>query len=360
MRLRLRKAYMALAALLIPALLFAQSIQGTVRLTLAADYDLDGAAASTTAVHSADQITDSTNYVIDAQPDAPRLLVVTVVDADSSISACTYTVTGTLADGTAATATTSLSGGSGSKTLSPVVNFATVTTAGNGVCTGEGGAADTVALGTSGNPGAVYVKTWGQRLPSSQGYNRLDPYIWFKEPKTIKTSGSSTSITSGVTSSGAFTFVQVQDLITFSIAGEVFERVVMTKSDNNNITVSDPINIVTPVGYEYKHLLEGTEAEDGWLGVQNFSSISFIFNAEQIGNTIHEIVQCRVGGAADPVFTVLDSTVSAAGLATQTIDLSLIGYQACRAGLRFDTNDTDGDAGNELEIISVQFTGVRQ
>ena len=357
---RFRKAYMALAALLIPALVAAQSVQGTVRLTLAADYDLDGAAASTIAIHSADQIADSTNYTIDAQPDAPRLLVVTVVDADSSISACTYTVTGTTADGVVVTATTSLSGGSGSKVLAPVVNFASVTTAGNGVCTGEGGAADTVALGTSGNAGTVYLKTWGKRVPSSQGYNRLDPYTWFQEPKTIKTSGSSVSITSGVASSGAFTFVQPQDLITFSISGEVFERVVVTKADANNITVDEVVNIVTPVGYAYKHLLEGPDAENGWMGSQDFSSVSFIFNAEQIGDTIHEIVQCRVGGAGSTVVTVLDSTVATAGIQTQTIDLSLIGYQACRAGLRFDTNDGGGDAGGELEIIQVQFTGVRQ
>src|SRR3990167_11074947 len=105
----IRKILSLCAVLLLVAPLHAASVQ---RATLIANFDLDGAAASDTAFHSTDAVTDTAAFTIDAQPDTPRPLQAVFVDADSSISACTYTVVGTTADGTERTETATLTGGS--------------------------------------------------------------------------------------------------------------------------------------------------------------------------------------------------------------------------------------------------------
>src|SRR5262245_30029316 len=226
----MRKLIIVIIAFLSSSLAYAQ---GAEHATLTARFDLDGGAAAATAITGTNQVVDSTNYTVTGQPDTPRPLVVVVTDADASIVACTFTVTGTQANRTLVSATTSMAGGSGNKVLSPNHNFATVTQAGNGVCTGEGGAADTVSVGTSSTLPAEYAISFGAITRNWQGADFKNVFSWKTELRKAKTTGSSVTLTSNTASGGAFTAVVVGDLLLFQDQ----ERVVVTKTDHDNITV---------------------------------------------------------------------------------------------------------------------------
>lgn len=325
--------------------------------TLAARMDLDGAAASATAIHSADAITDSASFTIDAQPDSPRLLVATLTDADSSVT-CTYTVVGTTANGVSVTATTTLSGGSGAKVLAPVYLFATVTSASVGVCTGEGGG-DTVSLGTSGNPAPVYFSTYGRRPLTSQDIRGFD-FDWRNEgPKKI-TDSSSNFVGVDLTQN-VFANLDTGDILQINVSGELFERVVTAKVDADTVTPESVVLIPDAgVSFIYRKDYRGPDDNDAVIPVGGFDAGTFVFLFHVLGNDAKVRVQCRILGAGSGWVLVDNSAITAtATLSTKlvTVDFRLIGYDECRAGLEWATNDADGDAGAELEIITIQFVG---
>ena len=132
---------------------------------LASSFDLDGLAANDARIVADTLIVDSTNYTIANQPETCRLLKVTITDADSLISAGTFTIQGNDCWGRKQQATYTMSGGSGVRTgtlvtyvvggtslppLSSGAYFSTVDTAGNGVVTGEG-VGDNVRVGFTDN-----------------------------------------------------------------------------------------------------------------------------------------------------------------------------------------------------------------
>lgn len=350
MRLSKIAAAAAILALVIPQL-GAQQIVGQDVVTMAADFDLDGAAASATAIHSADQIVDSTAYTIDAQPDTPRPLQATLTDADSSITSCTLTVVGTQADGQVVTSTATLTGGSGAKALSPVYNYATVTSSSTGVCTGEA-AGDLVSLGTTTTVPIQWITAWGSSTLSAQGWNVRSPFRWRVEGKTIKTSGSSTTVVSGVASSAALRFVNPGDIITFSINGEVVERAVTAKASNDSITINDPIDIVTPVSYRYRVRFFGPDTWDGWFAVNRYSSGLFVFNVDQSGQPLTVKVQCKLLGANEVPVEEYTANISTGAQGTAAINFTLRPFDLCRIGLSFQTPPDGDDTGANLEIIN--------
>lgn len=359
----LKKLPLALTLVLLPTLVLATI--GSRKTTLAAYFDLDGAAASATVIHSADAITDAATFTIDAQPDTPRQLVATLTDADASISACTLTVVGTNAQGASITATATLTGGSGAKALSTAYNWKTVTSSSVGTCTGEGGG-DTVSLGTTGNPPTQWFLTYGNiTTTTTQGYNEYDPFSWATPniPLPIKSdSATDTTLESYTASSGALTPVALWDLLLFNIGGgEIYERTVVTDTDVNNVTVNEGIDLSQTGGqrYRYRRQFWGPDAEDGWVGVQGFcgGSVSFIFNVVQLGNDITAVVECELVGSNSVPIQIASTAASMAGSAVTTVDLRTTCYDRCRGGYGWATNDTDGDSGAELEILNLYFVG---
>ena len=352
-------------ALTLPISVLAQAGGGgSVGSTLVARFDLDGAAASATAIHSADTITDSASFTIDAQPDTPRVLAATLTDADTSISACVLTVVGTKADGTSATATTNLTGGSGVKTLAPVVNFATVTSSSVGVCTGEG-VGDTVSLGTTSALPVTYVGSRELGRRTSQGNTIYNSFSWRQEKRKVVNEGgvASANLDSATASSGAFQYVGVGTIILLNVQGTLLERVVTVKTDNDNITLDASVDL-TPVsggvGYNFRTQFIGPDAEDGWIGVGNLQFASFVVNIVSMTGTggINLSPECRYNGAnTQPVVVTSDGlvdNVATAGNVVFAVDLRLTAYDQCRFGLEWATNDDD-DTG--VENINVVFVG---
>ncbi len=325
--------------------------------TLVANFDLDGASISAVVIHSADAITDGGSYTIDAQPDTPRPLLVTVVDADSSVSACTLTVVGTSADGQVRTATTLLDGGSGTKTLSPAYNWASVTSSSTGTCTGETGA-DTVALGTTSTIPILYFEAWGDKKLSTQGGTiARDPFTWRTDapPQKVKTTASSASITSNTASSGALASISLYDLLLFNISGEMFERGVITDTDANNVVVDSAINIAAGYFFRFKKHFAGPDDEDAWVPFQANLGLTFSFYIDQMDATsIDFYVQCRQAGTANrPVFMwTKNYTAATTTVGGDTVTIRNVNLDACRAGGRVNTDD-GADTTTHLEKVSI-------
>ena len=360
----MKKTVSTLLALLLTLPLWAAD-GGARTTTLVSNFDLDGAAASATAVHSADAITDAASFTIDAQPDTPRLLVATLTDGDSSISACTYTVVGTNAQGATITTTATLTGGSGAKTLATTYYFATVTSASVGTCTGEG-VGDTVSLGTSGNPPTQYFVAYGAELKDSQGYRRFSPWEWFTPtpPVKVKTTGSSASLTSNTASSGALTPIGLWDILRFvgrtTLEREIQEeRGVFTDTDDDNVVLDAVVDLTDGYYYKYKKHFKGPDSEDGIIPVGAFSggTASCVFNVVQMGNNLSTFMYGRIVSAGGDWIQIDTDALTAAGTVISTVDLRTIPYDQVRCGLGWAANDTDGDTGAELEKITIQFVG---
>jgi hypothetical protein len=339
---------------------FAQVPEMVRTATLIALFDLDGGAASATAVHSADAITDAASFTIDAQPDIPRPLTATLTDGDTSISACTLTVVGTQADGTVITSTATLTGGSGAKALSPSYNFATVTSSSVGTCTGEGGG-DTVSLGTTSTIPSQYVIPRGTSIVDSQGVIRYNPFAGRAGTARVKTSGSSATVASNTASAGALGLVAVNDLLLFNVKGQLLERLVTAKADADSVTVNSAIDLSAGYSYTYKRRYFGPDTEDGWISVAGFSGVAFLVDVDQMNGTggITTSAECRIAGPLAIVHQVGTDNITAAGSKVYTVDLRLAAYDQCRIGIRWATNDDGSDTGSAQEQVSVAFAGSR-
>ncbi len=332
--------------------------------TLTALYDLDGAAASATAIHSADTITDSASFTIDAQPDVPRVLQATLTDADASISACQMVVNGTLADGSNAQVLFTLTGGSGVKTGTPAgVYFKTVLNSSVGVCTGEG-AGDAVSLGTSSSVAPIYFKPYGRRflrLAGDLGSQRAFDLDWNTDIKDKVAVDEAAAVPADATKTTIFANIQVGAILQLQNRGVWYERVVTAKASDDSLTLDGVINNdLAAMPIRYRNPYFGPDTDDGALPVGGFEAGSFVWLFHVLGNDAKVRLQCRVLGAGSGWVTVDNSAITAsATLVTKvvSVDFRLAGYDECRAGLEWATVDTDGDAGAELESITVQFVG---
>lgn len=342
-----------IGAVLLASPAFPQS--STKSVTLVANFDQAGAASSATAVHSADAITDSATFTIDAQPDTPRVLAATLTDGDGSISACTYTVVGTNAAGTVITATTALTGGSGAKTLSPAYNWATVTSASVGVCTGEGGG-DTVSLGTTTAVPTLYYIAYGKTRIDSQGVIQRGVYDWYSSTIPVTNGAATTDIVAVTASTAPFAATAPGDILLFNISGGMYERAVATEADTDTITVATGVTLpAAGQNFKYHKVFKGPDTEDGWVNVTEFKSVMWNWILAALTADAHTFLQCRniINGAGTAAVTVDTDAITAAGTVTSTLDRNTLPYDECRAGFDFDTNDGGG-----AEDLTIQMTGV--
>ena len=351
-------------------------------IVIVAGYDLDGAAASATAVVATATAADSTTFTIAAQPDACRPLLLTVTDGNASITAGTLTVAGTDGDGNYKTTVFTFAAG-GSLT-SALGTFCTVISVITGVLTGEGGGADTLSVGTTGAAGYQYPIAWG---PVSQpgfgtgvivaGQNnnlqQFQPnaaFNWFAASgggettaQLVKTAtANATALTSFTASSGAFTVLNVGDLILLNDDADI-PRVlgVLAKTDNDNITVDREITVMRAAGrgYKYRRLHQGAGHYSGWFSIENQQYFTIGVDVVQLNGTggINVQVECATEDILTPfIVSTLSPNFTAVG--TQLFVFSAPHGDVCRVGLQWATNDdaTDTLAGSSSEKINVYVT----
>jgi hypothetical protein len=387
-----RGAAALLCALLFGGSLFAQTqvkvVNETARLTIMSGFDLDGEAADADQIVAGpDALADSTTYTIDAQPDSCRLIDITVVDGDSSLTAGGLTVTGTDCLGYARVCTyTFAAGGSGVKTLTRSSGgpsgagcyLASVTSVVTGVLTGEGGA-DTLTVGYTSNS----VSGWGMygRLKpiGPNGEHGVDPFGSLGDPqKLITTAGVSTTTLTAVGGNDAFASVVAGDLLSFSVNGEPYQVKVATWTSADEVVVSKAVTI--PAGgvqFRFQHFYFSTDPYDQlWVSVDGWKTAMFTWSIDANANTggVVSSLQCSSGnapdfptggwvevgpGETDPDPTA-DNRVTTASGSTQapyskTIALNYGPFSYCRFGNSFGTGD-DADAAPESINVSVQLS----
>lgn len=369
---------LALAALL-PAVSFAQESQRT--LTLAYAWDMDGEAADADQVMTATNLVDNgtsvggANYTITAQPDSCRLIDLTVVDADSSLTAGAITIVGTGCLGEAKSCSfTFAAGGSGVKTLTCAdgdgAYFGSIATITTGALTGEA-AGDTGAVGYTSN--SVNARAMYGRLGAtgSDGSRWVDPFGSYAIGLPITTSGALTTTVTSVSSNGAFTNVAVGDLLLINVGGIPYERKVTARASANSVTVNAAINIpATGVRFNYKKFWVSTNPKDLLLiPVKGFNTITFYYDVAANANTGGVILDfsCTQEGPGFPsekwftptgYTTPLPVTIASGstGYAAYVHDISNDGgapADYCQVLAKFGTGDDADVAAEDIDLTVV-------
>lgn len=193
----------------------------------------------------------------------------------------------------------------------------------------------------------------------------------------IKTTGSSTTVTSVTAGESVFAPVGVGDTLTVMVSGVETFRTVTAKASNTSVTIDSAANLDNAgqgYGWSYRDVTCGTTANDGWLNVAGFRDkvFTFEFNAGD-ADSIDIRWECKTSvPGANPVIVYpgKSDTCGGGSLLTGycnfpaagvgiTSRLALVVYEPwafCRLGMKVKTTDAS-DAGAALESITAGFNG---
>lgn len=342
---------------------------------LASSFDLDGEAADADQVVTVVVVTDSTSFTVAADPDICRLVDVTVVDANSTITAGTLTIDGFDCWGYPLRATYAMAGGSGVRTGTVVdagaaspkkasgAFFSDVTTVVSGVLTGEEAVVDTITVGYTGNSPKGWV-SYGQQTATPSGARWVDLFGSFGNGACLVKNGAATTDITAVsaTTTACFQNVVVGDMLIFNVSGEMVARTVATRADADTITVNTGVTLPTAgLGFRYKKRYFSTDPQDGFIPVSGFESVTFVVQVDVNANTggVISSIECATFnvdgfGVPDIIFEEDTATVASAatGIDITTIDLRLKPqYTHCRASVRFGTGDDADAAPEDIDIV---------
>lgn len=373
--------YLGLAlALLVPAAAKTQVFDQR-SYPLAVAWDMDGEAADVDQVVVASSVIDSASYTVAANPDTCRLVDITLTDADTSISAGTLTVTGTDCYGDPLTATFTFSTGvtgqqdltvgtvstANSANLASAAYFNTVTTVAWGTVTGED-SDDLVSVGYTTGHALDQFPTYGhlEYTRGSAPFRFVNP-DWKASPlgrlSTITASGTTWTATNA-----GFTGLAANDLVKVNINGNISVTRVVTYTSATSIVVADTILFPSAgiQGFEYKKFLLSSDPQDGWMNVQGWDTLFYVFDVDAVAAStgITSDVSCTpfgVTGDFDDAAVQVDADqvlTGATGNAVTSIDLRLAPYSFCRFGVAFDGLGAD-DADSADEDINA-YMGLRR
>lgn len=341
----------------------------TSQAVLALSFDLDGEAADDDQVVTSVQLADAGSYTIAAQPDACRLLDITVTDADSSVSAGVLTVTGTDCFGAPLVATfTFAAGGTGVKTLTvssgkaSAAYFKTVTTVVNGTLTGEA-AGDLLKVGYTSNSVQGYPM-YGRLKTTPSGRRYVDLFDSYPVPISVKNGAAGINLTTVTAGAQPFRTVAAEDLLYLTVSGETFVRKVVTRTDANNVILNAAVTIPTTGidQFQFKRFFYSSDPQDGWFPVANYDSVVTVVQVDANANTggVVSSIQCATfaidGPNVVPDVVIEEDTATVASAATGTdttsLDLRLKPqYTHCRAGVKIGTGDDADAAAEDIDIV---------
>jgi hypothetical protein len=341
---------------------------------LLVSYDLDGEAVNAAKIVALADAADSTTYVIAAQPDVCRLIDATITDANSSITAGTFAVTGTDCLGVARVCTFDFgvvaTRGSGVKAL-PVTSGAgtgcylrSVTSVISTALTGELAGTDKLTVGytTAGMNGWA---TYGAlRPPGPNGENSVDPFGSYYESRVLTTSGA---LTTSVTGTASFGDVVVGDLLLIPQVDAngktvVYERKVVTRISANAATLDKAVNVpVAGVAFRFKHQYFSTDPQDNlWIDVEGCKAAILTWQVDAVADTGGIVMLLEGANPGAEAYTTTWSQIDTVTVATGTTRASTVQYTTTqvvpfkylRFGLKHATND-DADAAPEDISLSV-------
>lgn len=187
---------------------------------------------------------------------------------------------------------------------------------------------------------------------------------------TIKTAGSSTTVTENVAGSNPFTNVGVGDVIDVAPTSSTHNVVTVTaRASAASITVDTAVDWSAGYVWKWWDTQTGTTATDGWVSVSGASTVGITVQYDQGDlDALKVRFECKGDwpGAAPVILYPGDSsdcgggTLSAgfcefatAGITSRitVIDTAPV-FSDCRVGLAFKTTDTS-DVGANLEKVTI-------
>lgn len=188
----------------------------------------------------------------------------------------------------------------------------------------------------------------------------------------IKTSGSSTTISSNTALDYSFAGVDVGDLISIQTSpGATALRTVVTNADDDTITVDTAINLTSGVAYRYWESQCGTGATDGWIDLSGYTNRNITIQYEQgdLATSLDIQVQCKLNfPGSEPVQVFPSCTVGSCGtyqayatpgIASRTSVEIGTPFGACRVGFKRTGADTS-DAGANIEQVTIGLQAQRE
>lgn len=211
----------------------------------------------------------------------------------------------------------------------------------------------------------------------------------------VKTVGASTSIAAVTASSAPFAINSAPptggggDILLFDLKGQpdaatpaniqgttrIVSRAILTKPDNDNVTVDTAINLSNEATFFTRLFQSGTTTSDGWIEVADLSASTFAWQIKQSdGASVDVTVECEPFSSTDnpaasriQVFTKNVTVYGCPSIAADTACGSFtlqpssitapLGFDRCRLGFKITTDTSD--VGAALEKISAQFIGLR-
>ena len=343
------------------------------RIVLAQAWDLDGLAADDNFVVTSATFADSTTFTVAAQPGSCRKIDLTVTDANSSITAGSVTILGTDCLDQVHSVTYSVANVGSAVVQADSTNksagyFKTVTSVISGVLTGEGGAGDTLEVGYSESPPA-FKTAYGQlRGSANAAYANqwIDIGMRRRLSADLVTTNAvlTASLTEVTTGADPFDFMAVGDMLFFNINGQIFQRTIVTYTNDSNVVLNQSINIpAVGVGITWSKFFVSSDPKDIFaINVGPWDSATFAWEQTAAGiNTggTTRLLECTYNQGPDftagtwfAVSTELTATTTAVAAASDTIDLSLASFSYCRTTFQIATGDDD-DTGTEDIDLSV-------
>jgi hypothetical protein len=191
---------------------------------------------------------------------------------------------------------------------------------------------------------------------------------------SIKTVGSSTTVTENVASTNPFRDILAGDVIQVSRSTTAIDLVVVTaKASDASITVTPAVNWSAGYPWRYWDTQSGTTDADGWISTSGASTVGLHVQYDQgdldalkvrmeckgdyvgaLPLVIYpgEASDCTPGGTLSGGFC--EFTTAGITARWSTVDMAPV-YSACRIGLAFKTTDTS-DAGANLEKVTAAVT----
>jgi hypothetical protein len=278
----------------------------------------------------------NTTFTIAAQPDVPRNVTITVTDTTPTITEGTITITGLDVNGATITEVLDMAGPTLTFTGTKV--FVSVTSVVSAGAATLGGAGDeTIIVGT----GSVVAPIFCSTSAPLRGVG------------TVKTSGSSTTVTAGA--GAPFNLLDVGDeiIVTDPVDETQARRVITAKASGTSVTVDSAVswtaNGSSGIPFTYRDRTCGTSDSSGWhdsTGKGNKLVILHVLALSATGG-LDYFVQCRGLGDASTPTTLVTGNITQAivpGNQATTFD-PIVVPEACtalRVGLKYGTTDTSG------------------
>lgn len=187
--------------------------------------------------------------------------------------------------------------------------------------------------------------------------------------RRIKTSGSSTTVTSQTTGDNSFEELAVGDSIFIRDSGTqlVSRRLILAKASADSVTVDSAITLTNAA---FTWLQSTTSATLGWLDISGWTgrTITIQYDQGDLGQ-LDARIECRGSYPGSQPVQVFPSCTTGScntyqayttvGIASRTSVVIPDPFGACRVGLKYTTSDA-ADTTTNLEKVTVGFEGCKE